>query len=166
MLVNISLNNFALIDQLEIEFYSNFNTLTGETGAGKSILIDAVSLCIGGRASTSYIRSGSKKCFVIATFDISKSDYVKNKLIEYGYEPDDYIIIEREISRNGRNVCRINGKISPVRVLNEIGSSLINIYGQHEHTQLLNADYQLDLIDSWNKNEILNLKDQLSNIID
>ncbi len=166
MLVNISLKNFALIDQLEIEFYNNFNTLTGETGAGKSILIDAVSLCIGGRASTSYIRSGSEKCSVIATFDVSKSDYVKDKLIEYGYEPDDYIVIEREISKNGRNVCRINGKISPVRVLNEVGSNLINIYGQHEHTQLLNEEYQLDLIDSWNKNEIISQKDQLSKVID
>ncbi|MFP4456816.1 MAG: DNA repair protein RecN [Clostridia bacterium] len=165
MLVNISLKDFALIDKLEIEFFNNFNTLTGETGAGKSILIDAVSLCIGGRANTSYIRSGSEKCSVIATFDITKTEVVKDKLAEYGYESDNFLIIEREISRNGRNVCRINGKISPVKILNEIGSNLINIYGQHEHAQLLDDDYQLYLIDSWNKQDIINKKSTLAELI-
>jgi len=166
VIVNISLNNFALIDNLEVEFFNNFNTLTGETGAGKSILIDAVSLCIGGRASTSYIRSGSEKCSVITTFDITKSDFVKETLISYGIEPDDYLIVEREIAKNGRNVCRINGKISPVKVLNEISQELVNIYGQHEHTQLLKEDYQLHLIDSWKKEEIDNSKKEIDNTLD
>ena len=166
MLVNISLNNFALIDKLEIEFFDHFNTLTGETGAGKSILIDAVSLCIGGRANTSYIRSGSEKCSVIATFDISDSSFIKNRLGDYGLDGDEYLIVEREISRNGRNTCRINGKISPIKILNEISNDLVNIYGQHEHTQLLNEDYQLDLIDSWKKDEVNMLKNEISLILD
>ncbi len=166
MLVNISLNNFALIDKLEIEFFDHFNTLTGETGAGKSILIDAVSLCIGGRANTSYIRSGSEKCSVIATFDISDSSFIKNRLSDYGLDGDEYLIVEREISRNGRNTCRINGKISPIKILNEISNDLVNIYGQHEHTQLLNEDYQLDLIDSWKKDEVNMLKNEISLILD
>jgi len=166
VLVNISLNNFALIDKLEIEFFDHFNTLTGETGAGKSILIDAVSLCIGGRANTSYIRSGSEKCSVIATFDISDSSFIKNRLGDYGLDGDEYLIVEREISRNGRNTCRINGKISPIKILNEISNDLVNIYGQHEHTQLLNEDYQLDLIDSWKKDEVNMLKNEISLILD
>lgn len=166
MLTNISLKNFALIDKLEIEFFDMFNTLTGETGAGKSILVDAVGLCLGGRASSSYIRSGAEKCTIIATFDVTGIDAIKALLDEYGLEYDNNLIIEREISRTGRNLCRINSKITPLRILNEIGKHLVSIYGQNEHTQLLKANYQLQLIDQWGGRIIEELKEDISLIID
>ncbi len=165
MLVNISLKNFALIDQLEIELFNGFNTLTGETGAGKSILIDAVGLCIGGRASSTYIRSGAEKCHVAATFYVKDNDEVKDILNEFGIDYEDNLIIEREISRNGRNLNRVNGSMTTLKVLNILGEHLISIYGQHEHTLLLNENYQLDLIDSWGKDKVQPLKTHIKQII-
>jgi len=165
LLVNISLRNFALIDSLELELFDNFNTLTGETGAGKSILIDAVGLCIGGRASTTYIRSGADKCSVLATFYVKDNEEVEKILTNYGLVYEDNLIIEREIARNGRNTNRVNGSITTLKVLSELGEHLINIYGQHEHTMLLKDDYQLELVDSWGSKRINPIKHEITEII-
>jgi len=155
VLTNMYLKNFALIESANVEFNSNFNVLTGETGAGKSILIDAVGLVIGGRASTAFIRSGCDSCHITATFDIKNNDQALAKLGAMDIElEDDTLIIDRDISENGRSRSRINGQPVTLSILRDLGQYLIQIYGQHEHTLFLEEDYQRNVIDAWGKQEI------------
>lgn len=149
MISNLYIENIAVIERASIDFLNGFNVMTGETGAGKSIVIDSINLILGQRAPKDIIRSGSEKAFVSASFSDLSSDSIKT-MRHLGFEPDEdgLLIIQREISLNGKNVCRINSRPTTVSTLKQIGQILINIHGQHENFGLLSADSHLSYIDN------------------
>ncbi len=150
MLVEIYIKNFALIEEITIEFGTGFNVLTGETGAGKSILIDAVGMLLGARASTDYIRSGYKKAEIQGVFAITKDiDHLKRILEDAGIpiEDDGTLIMLREINENGRSICRINGRIVTLSSFQEISKLLVEIHGQDSNQQLSSNKKQAELLD-------------------
>lgn len=150
MLQELSIKNFAIIDSLRIGFEGGMTVLTGETGAGKSIIIDAVGLLAGGRGSTDLIRHGEDKTVLQGLFTFPKSSNLKERLETYGIDyDDDQILLQRELSRNGKNVARVNGSIVTVSILREIASHLIDIHGQNEHQELMNAQNHLYLLDQF-----------------
>ena len=148
MLTNLYIENIAVIEKSNINFSGGLNALTGETGAGKSIVIDAISAILGHRTSKEIIRTGAEKAYVSATFDNLNTETI-SKLADLGYEiEDDTLIISREISLNGKNNCRINSRPATVSTLKEIGLNLINIHGQHESYQLFSPETHIDYIDA------------------
>lgn len=158
MLQELSISNFALIDSLKIQFNKGLTIMTGETGAGKSIIIDALGLVLGQRASRSFIRQGQKKLLVEAQFQLipNKRSKVLNLLEDKGIEIDeDYIIImTREFMDSGKNVCRINGRMVPVSVMKQLSELLIDIHGQHEHQSLLHWENHKELLDYYGGTDI------------
>ncbi|QUH20705.1 DNA repair protein RecN [Alkaliphilus sp. B6464] len=164
MLLELEIRNFALIDELNIAFHKGLNILTGETGAGKSIIIDAVNMAIGERADRSFVRSGSDKCMVQAIFSANDLDDFDDILEQYGIEIDseNILVVTRDIHSNGRSTCRINGIIVTQAVLKMITQRLIDIHGQHEHQSLLNSSFHIDMLDSYGGKEILDLVDSVS----
>jgi len=159
MLMQLSIQDFALIDKLEIEFNNKLNVLTGETGAGKSIIIDAVSLLLGARGQSDFIRASKEKAVVDGTFIVPRGHPLEKKLQEYGFDLDDdrLLILTREISLNGKNICRVNNRIVTLGVFREIGSQLINIYGQHDFQTLSQAEKHSFLLDSMGNDYFQNL---------
>ncbi|MCE5285756.1 MAG: DNA repair protein RecN [Pelosinus sp.] len=151
MLKSLTVINFALIEYITVEFSEGLNILTGETGAGKSILIDALNTVLGGRASVDYIRTNTDFFRVEAVFDLSLANAVEPILQEQGIslEADGALIISRKFSRAGKNTTLINGCNIPLGVLRQIGSSLVDMHGQHENQALLNSDTHLALIDNF-----------------
>ncbi|AZP05491.1 DNA repair protein RecN [Jeotgalibaca ciconiae] len=150
MLQELSIKNFAIIDNLEISFDNGMTVLTGETGAGKSIIIDAVGLLAGGRGSADLIRHGEEKTILQGLFSLPDSVQLSTLLEEYGIENSgDQIILQRELSRNGKNVARVNGSIVTVAILREIANFLIDIHGQNEHQELMNPQNHLYLLDQF-----------------
>ena len=148
MLTNLYIENIAVIEKSNINFSGGLNVLTGETGAGKSIVIDAISAILGHRTSKEIIRTGAEKAYVSATFDNLNTETI-SKLADLGYNlEDDTLIISREISLNGKNNCRINSRPATVSTLKEIGLNLINIHGQHESYQLFSPETHIDYIDA------------------
>lgn len=148
MLTNLYIENIAVIEKSNIDFSNGLNVLTGETGAGKSIVIDAISAVLGHRTSKEIIRTGAEKAFVSATFENLNCETV-SKLNDLGYEIEDNIlIISREISISGKNNCRINQRPATVSTLKEIGLNLINIHGQHESYQLFSPETHMEYIDA------------------
>lgn len=155
MLNELYIRHFAIIDELRLRFDAGFNVLTGETGAGKSILLDAVMLILGGRADTSMVRAGCEKAFVEATFTMSKmtQGLVTPLLEEQGLDDDgeasDTIMLARELRMNGRNICRINGRAVSLSILRQISAPLIDIHGQGEHLSLLQPRAHLPVLDAY-----------------
>ena len=149
MLTDLTIKNVAIIDTLQISFKRGLTVLTGETGAGKSIIIDAVGLVMGGRASSDLIRSGEEEATVEAIFDISSLPKVREQLAAAGFDCSDELLIRRSISRSGKNRIYINGGLGTLALLSEIACCLINIYGQHESQTLLRQENQLTLLDSF-----------------
>ncbi len=152
MLVELDIQNFAIIKNLKIKFKKNMTVLIGETGAGKSILIDALSLLLGHRAQSEMIRSGEKKAVVTGLFTLEESQkqIVENLCSEYGLPLDgDDLIISRELSNKGRNVIRINGQLTTITVLAQIGQYLVDIHGQSDQQILMNQERQIDLVDEY-----------------
>lgn len=149
MLTDLSISNVAIIDKLRLTFGPGLTMLTGETGAGKSIIIDAVGLIMGCRATSDLIRSGEEEAVVEALFDVSRLTNLTEYLRESGFECDGELIIKRCLSRNGKNRIFINGSMAPLSILTDISSRLINIYGQHESQNLLKPENQLQLLDSF-----------------
>ncbi|MGA1843820.1 MAG: DNA repair protein RecN [bacterium] len=150
MLKELHIRNFALIDQLSISFDPHLNILTGETGAGKTILINALNLLLGGRASTDFIRTGEESAEVEAAFRLDEGHPVHACLESAGCPcaPEDDLIIRRIIFRSEKaNRCYVNGHMVPVSLLDAIGSWLVDIHGQHEHQILLNPSRHLDILD-------------------
>lgn len=156
LLREISIRNFAIIDDLTVSFADGLTVLTGETGAGKSIIIDAVHLLAGGRASQEFIRHGARKAELGGLFHIMDDHHpVFAKLDEAGIEFEDgTIILRRDINDNGKSVCRINGKLVPTNVLREIGGSLIDIHGQHENQELMDEKQHIHLLDHFAQDEL------------
>ncbi len=148
MLSNLHIENIAVIEKASIDFAGGFNVLTGETGAGKSIVIDSINAVLGERTSRELIRSGAKSARVAALFT-GISDAVKKLLQEQGYdcEEDSSLLISREISET-RSICRVNGRPATVSILREVGHSLINIHGQHANQSLLKPERHLGYLDS------------------
>ena len=154
MLLELSIRDFAIIDKIRIQFASGFNILTGETGAGKSIIIDAVSLLLGGRAQSEFIRHGAKGMRVEGLFllDEAHEAQIRPILLDYGLlddEEDDSstLIVAREIHLKGRNLCRVNGHIVPLSRLRVIAAPLVDIHGQSHHLSLMNPRKHVDLLD-------------------
>ncbi|MGN0551487.1 MAG: DNA repair protein RecN [Acutalibacteraceae bacterium] len=149
MITSLYIENVAVIEKTNIEFKDGFNVLTGETGAGKSILIDAINAVLGHRTSRDIIRTGAQRAVVCAAFEnIGKS--TEDILINNGFSLDeDMLILQRELSAGGKNICRINSRPAPLSVLRELGASLINIHGQHESYELMSPDRHLIYIDNY-----------------
>jgi DNA repair protein RecN (Recombination protein N) len=149
MLTDLTIKNIAIIDTLQISFKSGLTVLTGETGAGKSIIIDAVGLILGGRASGDLIRSGEEEATVEAIFDISLLPQVREQLEAAGFDCDNELLVKRSISRSGKNRIHLNGSMGTLALLGDITRCLINIYGQHESQTLLSPENQLTLLDAF-----------------
>lgn len=150
MLKTLSIENIAVIEKAEIEFSNGFNVLTGETGAGKSIVVDSINAILGERTSKELVRAGSENALVTAYFeDISKE--VEQKLNEFDLPCDDdgALVLSRKISAQGKSTCRINGSVCTVSMLKEVGNLLVNIHGQHDSQTLLNADYHYKFVDMY-----------------
>lgn len=150
MLRLLRIRNFAIIDELELEFHGGFNAITGETGAGKSIILDAISLVLGNRANADLIRSGSDEATVEALFDVGANDAFLQKLTKQGLNIDDQeIIIKRTVHRNGKNKIFLNGELVTLAQLGEVCENLVELCSQHEHQSLSKTSFQLDLIDRY-----------------
>ena len=149
MLTDLIIKNFAIIENLHVTFGSGFNVLTGETGAGKSIIIDAVNLLLGGRARGEIIRTGEEESSVEAVFDLREDHLLGKKLIAAGLDSDGEMLVRRIVARSGKNRVFINGSPVPLTQLRELTSGLVNIYGQHEHQNLQRTETHLKLLDSF-----------------
>lgn len=147
MLTDLIIKNFAIIETLHATFSSGFNVLTGETGAGKSIIIDAVNLLLGGRARGEVIRTGEEEASVEAVFDLESDAAFVSKLAAAGLSDGTEFMVRRIVSRNGKNRIFINGSPVSLTQLRELAGGLVNIYGQHEHQSLQRSDTHLNLLD-------------------
>ncbi len=150
MLANLRVRNYALLDEVDIEFTPGLNVLTGETGSGKSILIGALGLILGGRAASDTIRGGAGSVVVEGLFEGERDPQLRALLSEIGVDPEeDGLIIRREVGRDGRNRCTINGSLVTVSVLRKLGVLLVDLHGQHDHQTLLNPRTHLDFLDGF-----------------
>ena len=150
LLQELTIKNFAIIHDLSLTFEKGMTVLTGETGAGKSIIIDAVGLLAGGRGSNEFIRHGESKCVLEGLFSMEGNAQTYNLLEQYDIESEnDDVIIQRDIHRNGKNVCRINGRLVNIATLRLIGETLIDIHGQNEHQELMNPERHLTMLDQF-----------------
>ncbi|MDT6951249.1 DNA repair protein RecN [Companilactobacillus alimentarius] len=148
MLKKLIINNFAIINKLQIDFKSGMTALTGETGAGKSIIIDALGLLVGSRSSIDFIRTGQEQLNVQGLFEVRSSSPIFAILDEYGIVHDDnQIIIKREINRKGRNVCRLNNELVKTNVLRQVGKFLVEIHGQNQQQELLDEENHINILD-------------------
>ncbi len=153
MLTELQIKNVAIIDDITIEFGQGFNVLTGETGAGKSILIDSINMALGGRTARDLVRNGSDYAFAQAVFDVN--DKVIGKLSELDIElEDNTIILTRKITADGRSTCRVNGRIMPLAIVREIGEVLLTIHGQLDNQALLVPSKHRGFVDEYAGNDI------------
>lgn len=165
MIVELNINNFAIIDSLKINFTKGFNVITGETGAGKSIIVEGIGMILGSRASKDLVKSGRDKAILEALFYLENPDKINRKLDDFGIDRDgdNYLLISREIYSNGRSVSRVNGRTITLTMLNQITSTLVDVHGQHEHQSLLNINNHIKLIDSFGDEMLKNLLVQVEN---
>ena len=147
MILSMRMHNIALIEELTMDFADGLHVMTGETGAGKSIVVDAVNLVLGGRADRELIRTGTDKAWVEAVFEVPDSREVADFLQKQEIEFDGVVTLYREISRSGRNLCRICGVVMPVAVLKELATLLMDVHGQHEGQFLMDPRYHLRFLD-------------------
>ncbi len=160
MLIRLEVKNFALIEDVSLEFSAGLNVLTGETGAGKSILLGAIKLLLGDRAYTDNIRMGCKESFIQGVFSVKANSPAWDELKKLEMV-DSEIIISREINRQGKNICRLNGIIVPLAVLKKIGQNIIDLHGQHEHQSLLDPNKHIEVLDVLCGEELFVLKKRL-----
>lgn len=150
MLLTLSMRNVALIESLTLEFQRGLHVMTGETGAGKSIVVDAVNLVLGGRADRELIRTGTEKAWVEAAFDISDCAKAQELLASQSLEAEGgTVTLYREITRSGRNLCRVCGVTMPVAFLRELAALLMDVHGQHEHRFLMEPKYHMQFLDAF-----------------
>jgi DNA repair protein RecN (Recombination protein N) len=158
MLMQLDIQNIALIDNLSLEIAPGLNVLTGETGAGKSILIDSINAVLGERVTKDIIRNGKEKAFIEAVFNCENT-YINDILEQLGIEFEEgNIIISREINLSGKNTCRINGRLVNVSVLKQVGELLLDIHGQHDNQSLLKTEKHIELLDAFGGETIEKLK--------
>ena len=150
MLTELLVRNIALIDQVHIHFGTGLHALTGETGAGKSIVIDAITLLLGGRASKELIRQGTDRAYVEGCFTLADAPNARAFLTENGWEPaDNQVTLAREITMAGRSVCRVDGIMIPLAQFKELSACLMDIHGQHEHQSLMDERQHLRWLDAF-----------------
>lgn len=154
MLANLKIENVAVIEKAEVNFTPGFNVLTGETGAGKSILIDSINAILGNRTSRELVRSGAQKACIWATFESIPAS-VKKQLEKCGYEVTDDLLLYREINAEGKGSCRVNGMPATAAVVRDISSGLLSIHGQHDSQSLTNPALHLGLLDQYAQNRDL-----------
>ena len=160
MLVHLSIRNLAVVEAVDVKFHYGFHVLTGETGAGKSIIIDALGLIAGGRGSADLIRYGCERAEMEASFDLPPAHSVWTTLADFGISAssEELLIIRREISSQGKSTARINGQLVNLSMLREVGEQLINLHGQHEHGTLLRPELHLGLLDAYGAETIRPVK--------
>ena len=158
MLLEISIKNFAIIEAISLNFEKGMTVLTGETGAGKSIIIDAMNMMLGARATTDVIRHGVPKAEIEGLFSIENSLPLQEIFDEQGIELGDEIIIRREILQNGRSVSRVNGQMVNLSVLRSIGQYLVDIHGQHDQEELMRPQLHIQMLDGFGDADFLELK--------
>lgn len=165
MLQTLSIKQFAIIDKLEIQFSDGLTVLSGETGSGKSIIIDAIGQLIGMRASSDYVRHGEKKAIIEGIFDIDESKDAISILEDLSIDIDeDFLLVKREIFSSGKSICRINNQIVTLQDLRKVMQELLDIHGQHETQSLLKQKYHLQLLDDYAENQYSDLLQQYKNV--
>ncbi len=163
MLQQLLIKNIALIDCAEINFTKGLNVLSGETGAGKSVIIESLNFALGAKADKTLIRNGESECFVQAVFDVSENLLVKEIFEDFEYEVEDVLIITRRFTIDGKSTIKINGNTANVSMLKKFTSALVDVHGQSEHFNLLKTANQMSLIDKFGGDEISLLKEKLKN---
>ena len=158
MLLEISIKNFAIIEAISLNFEKGMTVLTGETGAGKSIIIDAMNMMLGARATTDVIRHGTSKAEIEGLFSVENNRDLQELFDEQGIELGDEIIIRREILQNGRSVSRVNGQMVNLSVLRSIGQYLVDIHGQHDQEELMRPQLHIQMLDGFGDADFLELK--------
>ena len=162
MLKELQVRNFAVIDDVTVKFGNGLNILTGETGAGKTLIIEAINLLIGERADSDLIRENEEKLIVQGYFDFSKNEkvlnFLKDENILYENDSTDDIVISREVNKLGKNRAFINGIFTQVSTLKNLGKNFLDLHGQHDHQSLLDEDTHIDIIDSFGKVDVKNIK--------
>ena len=159
MLLEISIKNFAIIESISLNFEKGMTVLTGETGAGKSIIIDAMNMMLGARATTEVIRHGAPKAEIEGLFSIENNRALEEIFDEQGLELSDEIIIRREILQNGRSISRINGQMVNLSVLRTIGRQLVDIHGQHDQEELMRPHRHIQMLDEFGDTSFFELKE-------
>ena len=150
MLQELEIHDFAIIEQLNVTFHDQMTVLTGETGAGKSIIIDALGLLAGGRGRSEFIRKGASKAVLRGLFVVPTNATAVQELTDRGIPVSDgEILLERDLTRTGRNVCRVNGTLVNLATLRAVGERLIDIHGQNEHQELMRPETHLGLLDEY-----------------
>ena len=166
MLLEISIKNFAIIESISLNFEKGMTVLTGETGAGKSIIIDAMNMMLGARATTDVIRHGAPKAEIEGLFSFENSRVLTEIFAEQGLELGDEIIIRREILRNGRSISRVNGQLVNLSVLKLIGQHLVDIHGQHDQEELMRPQLHIQMLDEFGDANFLSLKEAYQDSFD
>ena len=161
MLRNLHIKNLALIREVDVDFGEGLNILTGETGAGKSIIVDSIGLALGGRVQRDLTRSGEGASLAELVFEVTDEETLK-ALREHDVEPEDGVVLISRKILDGRSQCRINGETRTAQEVREVAGCLLDIHGQSEHQKLLKSDCQLDLIDSYGRSEIEDIKEQVA----
>ncbi|MCK9442962.1 MAG: DNA repair protein RecN [Tissierellaceae bacterium] len=166
MLVELNIRNFAIIDELKINFTKGLNIITGETGAGKSILIEAIGVILGSRINREYIQTGKEKATLEGVFYIENPQSLKSALDEYSIElgDDNLLIITKEIYLNGPSISKVNGKNLTLSMLKSVTNQLVDIFGQHEHQSLLDVANHISLVDSFGDERLLELKSKVNSL--
>ncbi|HPP35222.1 MAG TPA: DNA repair protein RecN, partial [Clostridiales bacterium] len=167
MLLQLDIHDVALIDEISIELGEGLNVLTGETGAGKSIIIDSINAVLGDRVSREIIRTGSEKALVEAVFRVD-AERIRDIMNDMGMEPeeDGTLILSREISQSGKNTCRINGKMVSATFMKAIGERLIDIHGQHDNQSLLKTECHIELLDSFAGESLRSVKEEYARLLE
>ena len=164
MIKSVSVQNIALIDRLELELGANLNILSGETGAGKSLIIDALNFVLGERADRSLIRYGTDHAAVEAVF----SDYITPPVAAYlddmGIEPEEVLVIRRKMTADGRNECRINGRVTTLSVLKGLTELLVDIHGQHEHQSLVKPANHEGMLDGMGGQKLISARGKVGEL--
>ena len=155
MLKTLHIKNYALISEISTDFSQGLVIITGETGAGKSIIIDALSLVLGTRASTEVVRTGSDKAIVEAVFQTSENKKLKALCVENDLECPDELIVRREVSARGQSRCFVNDTPVSLALQKQVGEMLVDLHGQHEHQSLLDLENHRKLVDRWAGTEVL-----------
>lgn len=164
MLKSLQLKNVALIERAEIEFEKGLNVLSGETGSGKSVVIDSINFVLGAKADKTMIRHGESDCLVIAVFDVENLTGVKNLLADSGFDDSDEIIVSRKLTADGKSSIRLNGEPVTLGMLRTITGNLIDVHGQSDHYSLLKDSEQLAVVDNFSGDNLKILKNQCSDI--
>lgn len=149
MITSLYIQNVALISKLSLSFDSGLTVLSGETGSGKSIIIDSLTFVLGERADKSMIKHGEEKAFVEVVFDVKKDSSCAKVLAELGFDDDDTLVISRTLTQSGKNECRVNGRVCSASMLKQITVTLVDVFGQSQHLNLLKLDKQLEVLDGF-----------------